>query len=150
MVNLHIWQKVYGYVNKCLKLQECLNWTPLPACNTKLAICAVGFVFIAPLGGNTTHDIMSKQELISRHQCTNKGCLEFFLHSGDEVMKQNAKGYLALRYFKKRQNGRRFLFTKVAETHSIWKDVRWNRNLNMISSFCVTLKLKTNLISFHN
>ena len=69
----------------------------------KLAICAVGFVFIAPLGGNTTHDIMSKQELISRHQCTNKGCLEFFLHSGDEVMKQNAKGYLALRYFKKTQ-----------------------------------------------
>lgn len=69
----------------------------------KLAICAVGFVFIAPLGGNTTHDIMSKQELISWHQCTNKGCLEFFLHSGDEVMKQNAKGYLALRYFKKTQ-----------------------------------------------
>ena len=90
---------VNGNVNKCLKLQEYLNWTPLHACNTKLAICAVGFVFIVPLGGNTTHGIMSKQELISRYQHTNKGCLEFFLHSrDDEVMRQNALRYFALRY----------------------------------------------------
>ena len=82
--------KINGNVNKCLKLQVHLSWTSLLACNTKLAICAVGFVFIAPLGGNTKHGFMSKQESIPRHRCTNKGCLEFFLYSRDEVMKRIA------------------------------------------------------------